>query len=394
MTTAPSAAYESAVERRQVAKANRLHDAADEASNAGDHRRAERACRRALAIFELQGGARSPDVANLSITLSRILVDRGERPAAVEAARRAWEILGPLRGRAPELSMLRLFARQQLGAALREAGDFRRARPLLLHAVRDAERRFGGDSVELALALNHVGILCKYTSRYEDGLSAYRRSLAILRRKLGPSHPELASIHHNLGGIEHHRGRFRSAAAHAARSLAIREAALGRSSPLVAADAAAYAAILAELGRRREARALYTRAHRVFLRVYGDHHYEVAMNTHNLAALDASSGRLRSAEARYRRATELFARSIGRDHPDTALARYNLAALLTTLGRTGEARPHCVHARRVFEGTFGRTHPHTVSTLELLAELDAHSRGAASGERAARRPRRARRVRA
>ncbi|OJY30833.1 MAG: hypothetical protein BGO98_29140 [Myxococcales bacterium 68-20] len=374
MTTASSAASMNAIEERQIAKANRLHAAADEASSAGDHRRAERSCRQALAIFERIDGQRSPDVANLSITLSRILGGGGgDRAEALKAARRAWEILEPLRGSTPELSLLRFLARQQLGVALREAGDFRGARPLLLRAARTAERRFGKDSIELALALNQVGILCKYTSRYEEGLTAYRRSLAILRRELGASHPELASIHHNLGGIEHHRGRFRKAAVQAARSLAIREAALGRSSPLVAADAAAYAAILAELGRRREARALYTRAHRIFLRVYGERHYEVAMNTHNLAALDASSGRLRSAETRYRRATELFTQAIGRDHPDTALARYNLAALLATLGRPEEARAHCMHALRVFEGAFGKTHPHTVSTVDLLTELDGLS---------------------
>lgn len=129
--------------------------------------------------------------------------------------------------RNPDIRRLRIKAARALCGVCRvlaryELGDRHGWRTVAL-----AEKYFGRRDLDLAGALNDLGMLRKYQGRYSEAIPLYRRALGIVRAAgLGAS-AEAASLYHNLGGIDHARGRYAQAEAPARRAVALRTRALG-----------------------------------------------------------------------------------------------------------------------------------------------------------------------
>jgi len=274
-----------------------------------------------------------------------------------------------------------------LAQSARTRGHYARAERLFRWALRAAERALGPADIEVAAALNNLGVLYKDQGRYDEAESVYQRARAILVAREEES-LELATLYHNLGGLEHARGRCARGEPLARRGLEIRERALGPEHPDVAADAAALAAILDGAGKREEAEALFRRSLTTFERVYGSHHYEIAVTLNNLAALHQAKGDAEEAERLYRRALTIKEQRLGADHPDVAMTLNNLAVLYASHARGAEAEPMYRRAVAIFETALGPRHPKTIACREnhgvLLQALQRP--GAASSLELAQRP--------
>ncbi len=70
------------------------------------------------------------------------------------------------------------------GSQLRDAGRYGEAKPLLVEALALAEESFGPDSMEVAAALNQLGMLGKYDGHFDEAEAAYRRALRITEQSV------------------------------------------------------------------------------------------------------------------------------------------------------------------------------------------------------------------
>jgi tetratricopeptide (TPR) repeat protein len=342
-----------------------LHDRAWDALDARNLALAERLARRALAFGVRAFGARSLDVANMSLTLGRVCAACGDLAAADRALARAVELTRGARADG-DVARLRVYAVEARGALRMQQGRFRDAEPFLRRALAVAERCFARDDAELVGPLNHLGMWCKYTGAYVDGGRYYRRALRIAKATLPATHPTLATLFHNLGGLEHARGRYARAEPFARESVRLRRRARGASHPAVAADEAAYAAILEGLGRLAEAEKLHRHALAIFRRAFGEEHFEVAFGEREIAQLRAERGDAR-AERLYRAALAKMERAAGRAHPETALTLHNFAAFLIEEGRAREGAPMLRRAIRIWSRTLGARHESVRAARALLA---------------------------
>jgi tetratricopeptide (TPR) repeat protein len=290
---------------------------------------ARRACLQARALFEKASGRSHPDVANVLLDLAGAYLELGKLPDAARAVDRAMAILAPLarpmRGDI-DIARLRVQAFVRQSEVLVARGAYLKAERPCKQAIHVAEVEIKADE-DIAFALNALGVVYKYTSRFDEAEPLYRRALALTVRARGRSDPEVASILHNLGGLEHSRGRFARGEPYARRSVAIRERALGPIHPQVAADIAALAAILDGRSKRKEAETLLRRAIDIFARTLGKDHFEVGFNLGQLAAVCHASGRLAEAARLYARAVRIQRRALGARHPMLAATLANFAKL-------------------------------------------------------------------
>ena len=132
-----------------------------------------------------------------------------------------------------------------LGAKRRRHGHYHRAFVLQRLALRLAETELPADDHRLVPFLNELGLVCKFTGRFELGERVYRRALGIAESSAICGANATATLLHNLGGLAHARGRAGEGEPHARRGLALREALVGGDDPAVAADLAALAALVA-----------------------------------------------------------------------------------------------------------------------------------------------------
>ena len=341
-----------------------LHEGASAACSAGKWSEAEQAARLALAIFEGEDGADSPDVANLSNLLSEIAEAQGQYAAAEAHARRAWEIMERLgrRCESPEAEAIRGDALIRLGTALRGAGRYAEAETWLVRALEHAERT----GRELPAALNALGVLCKYTGHFVVAEQLYRGALGLVTKDSA----EAATLHHNLGGLAHVRGEFAAGLADARRAYEIRCQLRGAEHPETLSDACAYATLLDGLGRYDESEVIYQAALIRFEDLFGSEHIEIAVNLSNLAAVRWARGDAAEAEELYRRAAVMKGQLLGVSHPETALTLHNYASMLADLGRAGEARDLELRALAIFEAALDPFHPWRVAARALWERLN------------------------
>jgi tetratricopeptide (TPR) repeat protein len=359
--------------RRAIAS----HERAIAATETGRLTLAERATRRALALYSAAEGPRHPDVANALVLLGQIRTLRDDLTETVRCYRRARAILPRPRPRLrppagtgardnaagddEEVERLRMRATLFLGSALRAQGRFAPANAVLASGLKECVARVGPRDPLSAGFLNDLGVLRKYQGRFDEAAAFYQRARAIIARSPQRRGLAAATLYHNLGGLAHSRGQHAHGEPFARRSVALREALLGPDHPEVGADVAALAALVEGQGHARldEAARLYQRALRIFRRTLGPASGEVAINLCSLGGVRQAQGRLAVAEGLIRRALAIQVRLFGHQHADVAMTVNNLGILLSMRTKAVEARRLCRRALAIFHRALGPRHPHT-----------------------------------
>lgn len=279
--------------------------------------------------------------------------------------------------RAREAARATVGALLDAGSRAIEAAAYSEAEIDLREALALAERRLGANDLATARVLNQLGMLAKYTARFDEGHADYLRALAIAEAT-GDDPLLIADLCHNLGGLEHAREDFAAGEPFARRAVEIRARILGPDDPAVAADRAALAALLDGQGRYEEAEALYVEAIAVWERMAGPPPIELAVSLNNLAAIDQARGRLEPAEPLYRRALALKERLLPPGHPDLAMTLNNLAVLCRKEGRLAEAAGLYARALDIFARALGPDHPKArtcrANYARLLEEMKQRTR--------------------
>lgn len=263
-----------------------------------------------------------------------------------------------------------------LGRALRLAGEYRRAEPLLVQAVELATSTSAGEirlepataeavpqcepserGLKLA-AMNELAVLYKSTGRFDEAAVLYERCFAVFATQAAEDSDDLATLYHNLGGLEHARRRHAAGEPYARKAVLMRERLLGRDHPAVAADVAALAALLDGQGRYEEAELLYRRALSIFERTLGPDHYEVSVSLNNVAAIACARGDYAAAASNFRRALAIKERSLGPTHPEVATTLNNLAIVREKQGDHISATELFARALDILARVLPADHPH------------------------------------
>jgi tetratricopeptide (TPR) repeat protein len=315
--------------------------------------RAQRHPAEALAILDGVGGAEA-DV---------------ERAAALADLARLDEAEPLLRSLRSGDARLQLQIQLGLGGIACGRGHYDQAARELRTALADAEATFGREAVETATALNALGVVCKYSGRFEEGIWLYQRARVILEGVGGQRHPDLATIDHNVGGLEPPRRNFEQAEPYARRSVELRRRSAGVDAPAVAEDEAAWASILHALGRDAEAERLLQHALPLLEQALGSDHPEVAGAWNNLAAIRTRQGDYDGADEAYTKALQAKQQTMGPDHPSIAITLNNLAVNARKRGDTTQAEALYRRALAILEGRVEPDHPNLLLTRRNYAKL-------------------------
>ena len=146
------------------------------------------------------------------------------------------------------------------GTAIRSAGKFSQAVPLVQRALAIREKILGSEHPDVAASLDNLAGLYRDQGKYAEAEVRYRRALAIGEKALGPEHPRVAASLNNLAGLYHAQGKYGQAEPGYRRALSILEKALGPKHPDVATVLESLAVVLRKTKRTAEAKELEARA--------------------------------------------------------------------------------------------------------------------------------------
>jgi eukaryotic-like serine/threonine-protein kinase len=350
-----------------------------------------------------------PSIAEVSLELGRVRLQRGDLDGAGEAFEAAFrraggagvdtvaadaaialtDLAGDDRAR-PEhafvwsasASMLldrldeRGRRRAQLATALtgayRRTGDLERARALADEAL--ALQRAAPDATEIAIAgaIANVAISHIDVGDFDAAAAKLEEALAIKERVLGPNHPSITKTVMNLAGLDLARGAFDDALVRNERALGGARR-LGEKHPQVLGILSNMSVIHMRLGNLERARTIAQEVVDGRTDVLGSGHPDTITALNNLAAVSFESGRFAEVEAtfeeilRRQRALETIAPL------ELARTLHNLGAVRVKLDAPARALPSFVEARALFERDLGPEHPEVLRTRQALgvAHMDA-----------------------
>jgi tetratricopeptide (TPR) repeat protein len=211
----------------------------------GQPREARLVAERALAITQQALGPDHPTMGDRHNELGRALREAGDYPAARQHLERALAIDKTAYG----LDDSRVgYRHNELGVLLWNLGDLGGARTHLERALEIGQATLGPDHPEVAIRHNNLGLVLYALGDLGGARTRHERALEITQATLGPDHPKMAIRHSNLGLVLADLGDLGGARIHHERALEIGQATLGPDQPNVAHTRSNLDHVLQQLG--------------------------------------------------------------------------------------------------------------------------------------------------
>jgi eukaryotic-like serine/threonine-protein kinase len=243
---------------------------------------------------------------------------------------------------------------------------------------------YGRDSLEVAHALDWLGLSEHYAGHYDEAEASFREALRIHRLRPGSNDPEIISTRVELGDLLHTRGRLLEA------EEILREAV----GPLRTADltprggnppneslprALLYLAnVLRDRGVFDESAVLFRDAIALFGQTDGERNQQVAVSQSYYARLLVMRSEFAEAETMLEHAIAVLRPTYDGHHPLVATALREFGYLRIEQGRLAEAETLLNEAQRIQQQLLGPLHPLVPRTRAHQAEL-ARRRGRTPG---------------
>ena len=239
---------------------------------------------------------------------------------------------------------------------LTTAGRYDDAVRLATQALNEAEHLQAGGR-QVAITLNHIGLLHTFTGQYSQARKAYLRGIRLLE-DCACDNLVLSRLLDNLASLYvYTHTHERQAESLRRRAVVLGMSTLGPDHPDIGTLLSNFAATLVSRGRFSEAPALYEQALRLFEQSPGPYATSIGSVLTNRAVLAVRNGKASDAVPDLHRAIETYEKAVGEHHPDLLRPLVNLARVYLMLNLPALAAGPICRATCIAETALGRNHP-------------------------------------
>jgi serine/threonine protein kinase len=309
-----------------------------------------------------------PIVARATLTLGRILDNRGKYDEAIPTLEEALRLESGPKGVPADLSA----TLSELANTHYYLGHYDISNDLNERALRMDEQIYGDRNPNVAQDLTNLAEIQYQWSHYADAERLQRTAVGIMQAWYGKDHPETADDITILGKYLIAEGRAEEAIPVLRESLAALENHYGKVHPRVALAVGELGLGLQHQGNLDEAEADFRRQANIYRSVYGDKNQQLGAAVANLAGLYADRKDYAKSEQLYGDALTLYADSLPAGHLNIAIAHVRLGGVLFRDKRYSDAE---AESRAGYELLMKQSTPPArwVQTArnDLLSEYDA-----------------------
>ena len=329
---------------------------------------AETLARQGLQMSKRHLAPDHPIVARATLTLGRILDNRGKYDEAIPTLEEAMRLESAPRGVPADLSA----TLSELANTHYYLGHYDISKDLNERALQMDEQIYGDRNPNVAQDLTNLADIQYQWSHYAEAERLQRTAAGIMQAWYGKDHPETADDMTILGKYLIAEGRAEEAIPILRESLAALEKHYGKVHPRVGLALGEMGLALQHQGNLDEAEADFRRQEDIYRTVYGEKNQQLGAAIANLAGLYADRKDYARSEQLYRDALKLYADSLPAGHLNIAIARVKLGGVLFRDRRYSEAE---AESRAGYELLMKQSTPPArwVQTArnDLLSEYDA-----------------------
>ena len=309
-----------------------------------------------------------PIVGRATLTLGRILDNRGKYDEAIPTLEEAMRLESGPRGVPADLSA----TLSELANTHYYLGHYDISKDLNERALQMDEQIYGDRNPNVAQDLTNLADIQYQWGHYAEAERIQRTAAGIMQAWYGKDHPETADDMTILGKYLIAEGRAEEAIPILRESLAALEKHYGKVHPRVALAVGELGLALQHQGKLDEAETDFRRQADIYRAVYGEKNQQLGAAIANLAGLYADRRDYARSEQLYRDALKLYTDSLPAGHLNIAIAHVRLGGVLFRDKRYSEAE---AESRAGYELLMKQSTPpaHWVQTArnDLLSEYDA-----------------------
>jgi serine/threonine-protein kinase len=309
-----------------------------------------------------------PIVARATLTLGRILDNRGRYDEAIPILEEAMRLESGPKGVPADLSA----TISELANTHYYLGHYDISKDLNERALRMDEQIYGDRNPNVAQDLTNLADIQYQWSHYTDAEHLQRTAVGIMQAWYGKDHPETADDMTILGKYLIAEGRAEESIPILRESLAALENHYGKVHPRVALAVGELGLALQHQGNLDEAEADFRRQADIYRSVYSEKNQQLGAAVANLAGVYADRKDYAKAEQLYRDALKLYADSLPAGHLNIAIGHVRLGGVLLSDKRYSDAE---AESRAGYELLMKQSTPPArwVQTVrnDLLTEYDA-----------------------
>ena len=309
-----------------------------------------------------------PIVGRATLTLGRILDNRGEYDGAIPTLEEAMRLESGPRGVPADLSA----TLSELANTHYYLGHYDISKDLNERALQMDEQIYGDRNPNVGQDLTNLADIQYQWGHYAEAERIQRTAAGIMQAWYGKEHPETADDMTILGKYLIAEGRADEAIPILRESLAALEKHYGKVHPRVALAVGELGLALQHQGKLDEAETDFRRQADIYRSVYGQKNQQLGAAIANLAGLYADRKDYAKSEQMYRDALKLYTDSLPAGHLNIAIAHVRLGGVLFRDKRYSEAE---AESRAGYELLMKQSTPPArwVQTArnDLLSEYDA-----------------------
>src|SRR5579864_5894681 len=329
---------------------------------------AETLARQGLQMSKAHLAPDHPIVARATLTLGRILDNRGKYDEAIPTLEEAMRLESGPKGMPADLSA----TLSELANTHYYLGHYDISKDLNERALRMDEQIYGDRNPNVAQDLTNLADIQYQWSDYADAERLQRTAVSIMQAWYGKDHPETADDMTILGKYLIAEGRADEAVPILRESLAALENHYGKVHPRVALAVGELGLALQHQGNLDEAERDFRRQADIYRSVYGEKSQQLGAAVANLAGVYSDRRDYAKSEQLFRDALKLYADSLPAGHLNIAIAHVRLGGVLLRDKRYSDAEGE---SRAGYELLLKQSTPPArwVETArnDLLAEYDA-----------------------
>jgi eukaryotic-like serine/threonine-protein kinase len=259
------------------------------------------------------------------------------------------------------------FRQSELALVLDREGNVAAAWQMGSRAVKTLEQLEGPNSPSVAGARNNLNEVLRDTGNLLEA-EKVQRQILVLWRKVAGDHVDVAWALNNLGIILLAEGDWKKAQPMLSEALAVRQEHLGTKNTLVAASFLHYGRVFQEKGDYAATETYFRQALDMLRESSGEQNWSVEEAYADFASLDLDRGDYSSAESYARQALEFSQKLGGDQNPQAAAALTEVGLARELNGGAVNAEPLFREALQIYKKLLPTGHPAIVAAQTRLGE--------------------------
>lgn len=252
-----------------------------------------------------------------------------------------------------------------LGELYRTMGDYERAEPALMEAVKTAPE----NSLSIATSLNNLALVQKAIGKYAEAEVSYKKAIDAYKFQNKTNHPDYTNPVNNLGELYRTMGRIQEAADAFIEVIELRKKLLGTDHPNYANALNNLALLESEVGYFEDAEKHFLECTIIYKKILGEKHRFYANALNNLAYVYKATGKIEKAKETYEECLRLAKESVGENSDKYALYLGGLAGTYRMMNKNDQAIPLIIKSMEILKNKLGEHHYDYIDMEYNLAEV-------------------------